>query len=391
MQGAFKSANFVKDKYYLTALEYKLNLRKLVSIGLCFFIIVSILPISFAHGAGITTFSITGSGASNGIDNATSSSAISTAIRPSINFVLPGAVLVGDTVSITLNGTVTSSTITEAKTGITVNSGTCSDTSETAFTVNSAVTNPVIPITGIVCSAGADLSFIFSSDGSATGTSILTTSSTGGNYELVVTTANDYGNILYYIGDTNDVRVTAVVQPILTFTIRNTADTAEQPTVAGQKLCDLGTLSITTVNTCSYRLKVGSNAISGYSVSYDSDGNLTNGSYPITNAAAGSNGSAIGSYPAGTELYGIVLAEGKATHNNADINRGTDFSTTTSNVYQITKTTGPIPVVSSTSFNAPSATDTVNTSLVTHRAVIDADVRTGNYSHIVTYTVSGTF
>jgi hypothetical protein len=38
LQEAFKNANFIKDNFKLAALVNKMNLKKIVSVGLCFFI-----------------------------------------------------------------------------------------------------------------------------------------------------------------------------------------------------------------------------------------------------------------------------------------------------------------------------------------------------------------
>ena len=349
-----------------------MNLKKLVSIGLCIFVIVSILPISFVRAAGVS------------VTLGTASMAISTAYNSTVSFVPGTALSTGATVTLYYPSAYTD-------TSLVLGDVTLTKTGDANFT--SAVT---------VVSTGSDTATFTLTTSAPTDTSnpfIITfanshllTSGTGANYTFAVTTDNlagggDYGAALQYVGNTNQVKVTAIVKPILTFAIRNTADSAEQATVSGLKTCALGVLTTTTVSTCDYRLKVGTNSVSGYTISYISDTNLTNGTYNMTNAAAGSNGSSPAS--AGTEQYGVLLTAGSNTVGT--VSRGTDFLTTTTNIYQITKTSGPNTMISSNGPNAPSGTDTTNTTLVQHRATIDSATRTGNYNHTVSYTVSATF
>ena len=348
-----------------------MNLKKLVTIGLCFFIIVSILPISFVRAAGVA------------VTLGSATIAISTAYNSTITFT-PATVMP------------TSSTVTlyypaYTDTGLVNGDVTMIKTGDANFT--SAATAVDLANDKVVFTITASGNLNTSNPFIITfANSHLVSSGTGANYTFSVTSDNlsgggDYGAAVQYVGNTNQVKVTAIVKPILTFAIRNTADNAEQATVSGLKTCALGVLTTTTVSTCDYRLKVGTNSVSGYTVAYISDTNLTNGSYTITNAAAGSNGSSPAS--AGTEQYGVILTAGSATVGT--ISRGTDFLTTTTNAYQITKTSGPNTMISSNGPNAPSGTDTTNTSLVQHRATIDSATRTGNYNHTVSYTVSASF
>jgi len=273
-----------------------MNLKKLVSIGLCIFVIVSILPISFVRAAGVS------------VTLGTASMAISTAYNSTVSFVPGTALSTGATVTLYYPSAYTD-------TSLVLGDVTLTKTGDANFT--SAVT---------VVSTGSDTATFTLTTSAPTDTSnpfIITfanshllTSGTGANYTFAVTTDNlagggDYGAALQYVGNTNQVKVTAIVKPILTFAIRNTADSAEQATVSGLKTCALGVLTTTTVSTCDYRLKVGTNSVSGYTISYISDTNLTNGTYNMTNALAGSNGSSPAS--AGTEQYGVLLTAGSNT------------------------------------------------------------------------------
>ena len=347
-----------------------MKLKKLVSIGSCFLIILLTVPVSPVKATGIA------------VTLGTASIAISTAYNSTISFIPTHSLLISITLDYDSNYTDTSF----VNTDITLTKP--SDTLNPALSINGSVDNvnnfvtfssiPIVDVTNPFIITFTNSHFL--------------SPSTGGNYTYKIfvdylSQDPDMGAALQYVGNTNQVKVTAIVKPILTFAIRNTADNAEQATVSGLKTCALGVLDTTAVITCSYRLKVGTNSASGYTVSYISDTNLTNGSYSMTNAAAGSNGSSPAS--AGTEQYGIILTAGSATVGS--VSRGTDFSATTTNVYQITKTSGPNSMISSNGPNAPSGTDTTNTSLVQHRVTIDGATRPGSYAHTLSYTVSASF
>lgn len=191
---------------------------------------------------------------------------------------------------------------------------------------------------------------------------------------------NDYGAALIYVGDDNDVTVTAQVQPTLSFAIRNSADTSDT------NACDLGVLDTASVNTCLYRLKPATNAASGYTVQINSDGDLRiSGSGDVADALDIDPVTENSTVGAGTEDYGIAFNGGAAT--GGAITESGDFNDDDT----------PIPISSATNLytsngpNNPGATDTTNTALVTHRAAMDNDTETGNYSQTVTYYASATF
>lgn len=202
-----------------------------------------------------------------------------------------------------------------------------------------------------------------------------------GIYSIAITdnNDNDYGAALIYVGDDNDVTVTAVVAPTLAMAIRNSGDTADTNT------CPLGALTIAAVNTCAYRVKVTSNAASGYTVNFLADGDLRrSGSGDVADADDIDPIAENSTVTAGTEGYGIALTGGSAT--GGSITESGDFNDDDT----------PIPFVSTTIYtssgtNNPGATDTTNTALVTHRAAIDGGTNTGNYSQIMTYRVTATF
>ncbi|MEI6462458.1 MAG: hypothetical protein WCO33_02195 [bacterium] len=346
------------------------NIQKSISIFIIVLLVVGSIIVIPVKASGITTMSISGTGITNG------ASATGAAITPTITFTRANSVAPADTVTIVLNGIDTATNVlnSDITTG-----GTCSGT-PTMTTITHPVSNITLSMTGITCSAGAGTVTIAAGK--------VVSDATGANNSIIITTPLDYGAFLYYVGSTNQVKVTATVTPTLSFTIRNTADSAEQATVGGLKTCLLGVLTTAAVGTCSYRLKVSTNAASGYAVSYKSDTRFTNGTYNFTDAAIGGSGTTI---TAGTEGYGIVLTPGASSSGATIARDNTNFGATAGTAYRITQTSGPYPVYTSNGTNAPSGTDTTNTALVAHQVAISAATPTGNYTHTITYTASATF
>lgn len=201
--------------------------------------------------------------------------------------------------------------------------------------------------------------------------------------------ANDFGSVLLYNGNDNDVLVTADVGVSLTFAIRTNDDTTDT------NACDLGTLTTAAVGSCSYRLKVSTNASDGYLVRINSNGDLLKAGSgdvldpddidKITEDGAG----ALGTVTAGTEGYGAKLLAGSATNGNV-----TETSPWNDDDTPIPyDTTGDIgeQMYASDGANVPGATDGTNTALVTHNAAIDSYTETGNYTQTVSYMVTARY
>lgn len=202
-----------------------------------------------------------------------------------------------------------------------------------------------------------------------------------GNYSISIVDSNDndFGAALIYVGDDNDVTVTATVTPSLAFAIRNSADTADT------NVCALGTLTIAAVNTCAYRLKVTTNADNGFTINILSDGDLRkSGSGDVADSEDIDPVTEDTTVTAGTEDYGIAVTGGSVTG-------GTMTESGNFNDDDTPIPTGSTAILSSDGANNPGSTDTTNTSLITHRAAVDGDTGTGNYSQIVTYRVTASF
>jgi hypothetical protein len=210
----------------------------------------------------------------------------------------------------------------------------------------------------------------------------LTTSSAPSiNPFTLYTSAGDYGAAFQYVGGANEVTVRGIVPVSLSFTIRNAADTANT------NVCDMGNLSISTIGSCSYRLKVKTNAQNGYTINKTATTGFTNGSYVFANAAAGATGTA---QTAGTELYGAKIDKGSVSTAGGVVTLAANFDAGATNNVDYSGLT-PEALVSSDKPNNPTATDTVNTSLVTHEAGIQASTPAGIYTQKVIYTVVPVF
>lgn len=340
--------------------------------------------------AGITAMSISGT-------NITSnSSAISTAITPTINFTLATAVGPTEPIQLTFAGNGSNNGITVsdaaglASADITAG-GVCSGTVTLAGTpIAQNTDNPTLSLTGITCTTGAATITIAVSN--------VSTDSAAGNLSVGITTGSgDFGSFLYYIGDANDVSVTAIVPPTLSFVLRNSADTADLTpgTTAGVRVCSLGILQLATtpdpgtgVNGCMYRLRIATNATSGYAVSYLSDSADTQaGGFERLAKDTDTNIPNVSNDPlTATNGYGARLTQVSAGHT-----RGATFTGTAANYFPITASTATAMYNSSGPLAPGNPPDTTNTSLVEHGARISASQEVGNYAHVVTYTVTATF
>jgi hypothetical protein len=214
-------------------------------------------------------------------------------------------------------------------------------------------------------------------------TSALTTPVSAGNYAITFTSSvGDLGGNFQYVGSANIVNVTASVPVSLSFVIRNSGDTANT------NVCDLGTADTAAISTCSYRLKVGTNAKNGYLISFLTSGALTDGSYNMADAAVGAAGTAIA---AGTETYGVNITAGSITGAGGTMTLATPYSTSVSNVVRY-NTVSNTTILTANKPNNPGATgDTTNTSLVTHKLAISSNTNAGNFTQNVTYFVSPSF
>lgn len=214
---------------------------------------------------------------------------------------------------------------------------------------------------------------------------------TAANYSFAVFTSDptDFGAALFYANGGNEVAVTANVPASLSFAIRNAADSADT------NACALGTLSTGAVSTCSYRLRIATNAASGFTSTILADQDLATGSATMT--AVTDNGA----FAAGTEAYGIQTLTG-ATEGGRATSTGlfTEPAVEAAPVgFTFDVDASPVPTSSAqtfisytaSAFNTGAAPSTTSTSLVTHAAAINSGTAAGNYTQTITYTVTATY
>ncbi|MFA6161605.1 MAG: hypothetical protein WC766_05580 [Patescibacteria group bacterium] len=202
--------------------------------------------------------------------------------------------------------------------------------------------------------------------------------------EAVVTTGAtvDFGAAMFYVNGGNDVTITATVPATISFKITSPSDiTIEQHT------CSLGVLTTAAINSCQYRLKIATNAQSGFSASILANQNMGTGSATLTNVGDLA-------VTAGSEEYGINLAT--STYGGRDPSTGV-FSRPATAWHPIAQdwpipTTATVFVSSTYPFYVSStAAGTLATQLVTHKASIDGATNAGVYTQRVTYYVTGHF
>ncbi len=211
------------------------------------------------------------------------------------------------------------------------------------------------------------------------------------NYSIAVFTSSpvDFGAALFAVNGGNQVTITATTPASLSFAIRNSGDSADT------NACALGTLSTAAINTCSYRLRIATNAANGFQTTIQADHDFASGSATMTNI--GDNAV----FAAGTEAYGIQTLTGATTggRNGGGTaydqpvveNGGPVGFTFNTDASPVPTSTAPVIVSYTNSFNPGASPSTTSTSLIAHAAAINAGTPVGNYSQTVTYTVTATF
>jgi trimeric autotransporter adhesin len=214
----------------------------------------------------------------------------------------------------------------------------------------------------------------------------LTSPTTAGNYSWSMRDTTNFSTVLQYVGQANVVNVRAFVPVTMSFAIRNSADTANT------NVCELGDQSLSAYSLCDYRLRVATNAKNGYSISYQASGDLTDGTYNVSNAAVGATGNLIDNSTAGTEKYGVTIDKGSVTAVGGVTSLPVAFDAGATNAVRYNDTASTV-IMSSTKGNAPnpSSADTINTVKVTHKMNIDAVTPSGFYTADYTYTVTPSF
>jgi hypothetical protein len=200
----------------------------------------------------------------------------------------------------------------------------------------------------------------------------------------IISSTGDFGAALVHVGDNNDVTVTAVVGPTLSFNIRNAADSADT------NVCDLGSVDTTTVvdldstddgvGECQYALATATNSDSGFQVTIDTDGPLDSGANTMTYVDDN------GTFGTGTEEYGlanVTAPAGITEDSTASFTFQTDASPLSAT---------PVNFISSTNpFVYTAGTDATDVTIVTHGLTVGTGTETGAYAQLVSLQMTSGF
>ena len=363
---------------------------KIKKFGGIFLVLALMLMFIPLHKAEAAVTAITWSGT-----NITGSSiAVSTELGDTgdstVNFTTASALIVdGNVLRFTLNGAVVTAGQTLAFGDLTIagltleaSPGTGDNGAAEVTITNGAAgnSNPIIEVV-LDSNSGTPPNFTAAAHTLVVVDGQLESSATPGNYSIAVVTTNEIGIGMLYVGDDNDVLVTAIVPPLLSLIIRNTADSADT------NVCDLGDLTTGSVASCSYRVAVGTNASGGFQVQINSDGALDTAAADDIDAIANA-----GTVTAGTEGYGITVVgaisgghDGSGTYDQSLVEDG-DFASDATPV----PTSATNFISYSDAFQYTVSTTTTST-LITHEAAISTGTIAGSYQQVVTYTITATF
>ncbi|MBU2565961.1 hypothetical protein KKG46_00175 [Patescibacteria group bacterium] len=195
-------------------------------------------------------------------------------------------------------------------------------------------------------------------------------------------TTGDFGATMFYVNGGNDVTVTGLVTATLAFVI---TDPTDEDLPLTNNLCDLGTLTAASVNTCSYRLRIETNASNGFDTTIQAATDLGSGAATLTNIAEN------GTVTAGTEGYGMRVVGATAGGRNAGTG-AYDQPVVEEDPFDDDDT--PVPTVVDGIINYTDGfrvAALADTTLITHAAAISGGTPAGYYTQEVTYRVTGNF
>jgi hypothetical protein len=315
-----------------------------------------LLILAFSTSSGYGCFGLLNKTEAAGIDNITvtlANETISTASQVDVAWTPATALTNGDIISIYLGENTTGEEW--VTTGVLASDLGCANTGGTfsGTSVNAATASlPAYVVIGVTA-AGTGGSPITCSIGNVNDP---TNPGVADGYEVAAVTNDDAGAGIAYVGNNNDVTVTAAVLPLLNLTISDNT-------------MNLGTVLTTNVGTDNHTISVGTNATDGATVQIDADAALNNASDSWADVAENST------VTAGTEGYGIAFTAGAGWTESGDF---ADDDT-------------PIPLTASSLMTSAGAIDDSITSTVTYRAAVSATTPTGVYNQIVTYTATANF
>lgn len=252
-------------------------------------------------------------------------------------------------------------------------------TSNVAITINTSTNNFVVTACSTYTASGSNANITFTINGTAGGGTMTNKSSdtdgtSGSKYTITGSNGDSASGAV--TAETNGVvTVTANVDPTLTFS--NSQSTVDFGTLtSGAARYATGGASSggnSSSSTNAHALTVGTNATSGYTVTYLSSATLTSGANNI--AAATISGSASGT--PGTAQFALQAASSSG-------------SPTIPSAYQASSNNWKFQTSLDTLFSAgaPASSDSVN---VRYIANIPASQPAGSYSTTITYVATGNF
>ena len=188
-------------------------------------------------------------------------------------------------------------------------------------------------------------------------------------YSVAVVTTNDSGAGIVYVGNANDITVTAQTLPNLSLTVDN-PDGSACTTSSGLTGCDLGVVLTSVVNTGNYDVNVGTNATNGATLRVQQDQDMTSGGDTISPVVENTT------VTAGMEAYGIAVAADASWTETGDF---TDDDT-------------PLPSSATTVVtNAAPIDSTGDDVTITHRIAVGSSTVAGNYTQVTTWTATANF
>ena len=155
---------------------------------------------------------------------------------------------------------------------------------------------------------------------------------------------------------------------------------------ADTNTCDLGSLTTTSVSSCSYRVKVSTNTANGYTIFMKASGNLVSSSNSIPNANPGSGGSGGTNITAGAQVYGAQVLAGSITGGSISVTNLFNAGATNSVLFNYAANTN---ILTATGGNNP--TLATQSSLITHNLGISGNTPAGYYTQSITYGVVPSF
>jgi hypothetical protein len=324
-------------------------------------ILVNALYFPSAHAASLTTLS-----------DLMSRQAAAVASDHTIKFTTPTGLTAGQTITVTFPAGFNLSTVvfgdvdfSYGATGTETNATLAATASGTTW--GAAVSGQVLTLTSGSSSIAAGNKVIIGIGLVAGGTHQITNHATPGTYILTIGgTFADSGKIAIIVTSSDQVAMTAAVDPSITFSL--------SANVSAFGTLSTGSVAISSPN---ITLTVATNANSGYAISVKDQGNGTTGG--LYNVGTGTTiPSSSATLAAGTEGYGIQATAAGGAVITAPYNGSGNV-------------VGQLQTAAQSLATYGTSTTASHTVTVTHKAAISASSKAGNYADTLTYIATATF